>query len=292
MGNTLQQIREYIWLFIKRWYFFVILLLDDPWGLAERWGGMNYTPPPYLFWILLSMAIILALGAAYFDLRNLRSRKLVDKLILDKKTDIILGITDTLKNISDYYSSIIENKTKERIDKRQFIQLFRNTLGISKVTIYPYRNHKSYKENLNEQVKRNVKKLGLSNPLSKNFNDEDIQFMNNLFNGTSDSPFGIQSLINNDENKSKYNGLIQKLGWQISNVSVMLGAEIYKYRDAALGINNLYVLYINSPPSLKKQFFIENRFNYTEFADSRDRCLSAKLRTIRELLEKELRIGR
>lgn len=55
--------------FIKHWYTFLILLASDPFDISERWFGMNYAPPQYLFWVLLGVATCIALLLTIHDLR-------------------------------------------------------------------------------------------------------------------------------------------------------------------------------------------------------------------------------
>ncbi|MCJ7743873.1 MAG: hypothetical protein MUO99_04855 [Dehalococcoidales bacterium] len=61
--------RRIILSFAKYLYTFLILLASDPFDLSERWFGMNYTPPPWLFWILLAVATCVA---SWFTIKDVR----------------------------------------------------------------------------------------------------------------------------------------------------------------------------------------------------------------------------
>jgi hypothetical protein len=267
-----------------------VLLADAPFNVAQRWFKVNWLPPQWLFWFLLAIAIALA---TLFTHRDLRHNKKIARLIIARKVKTISNIIDTLSNISTYHNSLVRNKPKRGIDKKQFIKVLKRTLPDTGFTVYPHNHSKSLVYNRNAVVRKNIKELGLglSNPAAKDFNEKDIEFMGKILYATSEEPYSIYELIRNDSEASKsyYNDL-SKSDRQIADFSSLLIKEVYKDRDISLGINNLYVLYDSCPNSLKRTFFIENRLRYAEFADCRDRYLTRLLRNIREKAETELRI--
>ena len=276
-------------IFLGKWYFFLILFADDPFSLLERYSTLNYKPPPRLFWILL---IVSATLASFFAWLEIRSNKKVNKSVLAKKNQMVLDITNTLTNISTYYNSLVPEKSTARIEKKQFVKAMKQTLADTGIIVYPYDGSKALQQILRNQVRKNIKNLGLSNADAKDFNEEDIRFMNTMFFVTSNEPFGLNASIINDseERKRIYNKLMKRSDSQMLNLSSILSKLIYKYRDAALGMNNIYVLYRNCPPSLKRKFFIAKRFYYKEFTDCRDRYLTELLRMIKEKAEVEFGI--
>ena len=52
------KILRFLWFFIKHLYPVVILLVSDPFDIADRWFGMTYKPPQYIFWVLLAVATV------------------------------------------------------------------------------------------------------------------------------------------------------------------------------------------------------------------------------------------
>lgn len=56
----LSMARRIAWAFLKNVYIFAILLLRDLFDLIQRWRGVNYQLPSWLFWVLLVIAIGLA----------------------------------------------------------------------------------------------------------------------------------------------------------------------------------------------------------------------------------------
>lgn len=61
---------QFIWLFVRRLYSLFILLASDPFDVADRWFGLNYEPPFWLFWVLLTIAIGFALFMAIRDFKG------------------------------------------------------------------------------------------------------------------------------------------------------------------------------------------------------------------------------
>ncbi|MFC1933863.1 hypothetical protein ACFLXX_01760 [Chloroflexota bacterium] len=61
---------QFIFAFGKRVYAFLILFASDPFDVSERWFGMNYNPPFWVFWLLLSLSIIFAVFMAIRDVRG------------------------------------------------------------------------------------------------------------------------------------------------------------------------------------------------------------------------------
>jgi len=54
---------------LKRLYWVVPSLFTDPFDFMERWFKMMYQPPSFLFWLLLSLGLILAIALTYHELR-------------------------------------------------------------------------------------------------------------------------------------------------------------------------------------------------------------------------------
>jgi hypothetical protein len=77
------------WSFFKNLYIFLILLLSDPFDLPERWFGVNYQLPSWLFWVLLGIAIGLATWRTIKDTR--RSIANQEKLDAIKKDLVTLN---------------------------------------------------------------------------------------------------------------------------------------------------------------------------------------------------------
>jgi len=59
-----------LWTYIKNLYVLVILFISNPYDIAERWFGLSYQPPPFLFWVLLGVAVCLAIYLTYRSLRR------------------------------------------------------------------------------------------------------------------------------------------------------------------------------------------------------------------------------
>jgi hypothetical protein len=74
------------WSFFKNLYIFLILLLSDPFDLPERWFGVNYQLPSWLFWVLLGIAIGLAAWRTLEDTkRSLHNQERLDAI----KNDLV-----------------------------------------------------------------------------------------------------------------------------------------------------------------------------------------------------------
>jgi hypothetical protein len=72
--------------FVKNLYVFAVLLLSDPFDLAERWFGVSYTLPSWLFWILLGIAIGLSVWRTIEDTkRSVHNQESLDAI----KNDLV-----------------------------------------------------------------------------------------------------------------------------------------------------------------------------------------------------------
>lgn len=79
----MSKFRRFLWIFIKRLYTILILLVSDPFDISDRWFHMNYHPPQFLFWVLLVVAIG---GALCLSIRSYKSEAYkVNKLALRDK---------------------------------------------------------------------------------------------------------------------------------------------------------------------------------------------------------------
>jgi len=54
---------------IKRLYYLIPSLFTDPFDFLERWFKVNYESPQWLFGVLLSLGIIIAIALAYHEIR-------------------------------------------------------------------------------------------------------------------------------------------------------------------------------------------------------------------------------
>lgn len=55
---------------LKRIYFLLPSLSSDPFDIAERWFGMNYNAPQWLFWVLLGGGLFFAAFLTYYDVKR------------------------------------------------------------------------------------------------------------------------------------------------------------------------------------------------------------------------------
>ena len=53
----------------KRLYYLIPSLLSDPFDVAERWFNVMFEPPEWLFWVLLSVGLLVAISLAYHEVR-------------------------------------------------------------------------------------------------------------------------------------------------------------------------------------------------------------------------------
>jgi hypothetical protein len=89
------RLRHICWVFFKHLYTVGILLASDPFDIAERWFKLNYSPPPWLFWILLATAIVSAVVLTIRELRTENQRYNVARLpnLLDEATEYLRNKT-------------------------------------------------------------------------------------------------------------------------------------------------------------------------------------------------------
>ena len=67
---------------LKRLWWLAPSLFTDPFDFMERWFKVMYQPPPFLFWLLLSLGLGMAIALTYHDLRMQKDtieRKLKEK---------------------------------------------------------------------------------------------------------------------------------------------------------------------------------------------------------------------
>jgi len=73
--------RRIAWAFLKNLYIFAILLLRDLLELIQRWRGVSYQLPSWLFWVLLGIAIGLAAWRTWEDTRrSIANQETVDAI--------------------------------------------------------------------------------------------------------------------------------------------------------------------------------------------------------------------
>jgi len=65
----IRSLQQLAWGVVKRLYWLVPSLFTDPFDLLERWFGMNYQPAEWLFWLLLSFGLLIAIALTYHELR-------------------------------------------------------------------------------------------------------------------------------------------------------------------------------------------------------------------------------
>jgi len=54
---------------LKRLYYLIPSLFTDPFDFLERWFKVIYEPPQWLFWLLLSLGLAIAISKTYHELR-------------------------------------------------------------------------------------------------------------------------------------------------------------------------------------------------------------------------------
>ncbi len=54
---------------VKRLYWLAPALFTDPFDFLKKWFKVSYEPPPFLFWILLSLGLGIATALTYHELR-------------------------------------------------------------------------------------------------------------------------------------------------------------------------------------------------------------------------------
>ena len=97
--------------FAKNLYVFLILLLSDPFDILERWGGVSYKPPSWLFWVLLAVAIGLASWRTVEDTKKgIRNEEKLDSI---KNTLVTIGKYQ--RDAAIQQGGMIPNKLKARI---------------------------------------------------------------------------------------------------------------------------------------------------------------------------------
>lgn len=67
---------------LKRLYYLIPSLFSDPFDVLERWFKVIYEPPQWLFWVLLSVGLAIAIILAYHEVRMQKvnlERQLDDK---------------------------------------------------------------------------------------------------------------------------------------------------------------------------------------------------------------------
>jgi hypothetical protein len=64
-----------LWGIIKRLYYLVPSLFTDPFDFMERWFQVTYQPPLFLFWLLLTLGILVAVVLTFHELRVKATRE-------------------------------------------------------------------------------------------------------------------------------------------------------------------------------------------------------------------------
>lgn len=83
--------------FTKHLYAFIILFASDPFDLADRWLNINYHPPSWLFWVLLGLAISIAVWLTTRDIRQEKTRLAITRIpkllnMMDKRLKRKVGV--------------------------------------------------------------------------------------------------------------------------------------------------------------------------------------------------------
>ena len=55
---------------LKKIYWLLPSLLLDPFDMFQRWCGVNYAPPVWLFWLLLGLGLFIAAFLTYNDVKR------------------------------------------------------------------------------------------------------------------------------------------------------------------------------------------------------------------------------
>lgn len=63
------------WGIVKRLWLLIPSLFTDPFDFMERWLNRTYQSPPFLFWLLLSLGIFVAVALTYHELRMKTTRE-------------------------------------------------------------------------------------------------------------------------------------------------------------------------------------------------------------------------
>lgn len=78
----------------------------DPFDFAERWFGMTYTVPPYLFWVLLIISLVVASFLTYRELYVEAAKKDTPAVTLQRKTRLSWAHRETLRDIETQMEEI------------------------------------------------------------------------------------------------------------------------------------------------------------------------------------------
>jgi hypothetical protein len=125
----MRKLWRYISTFIKHWYTFFILLASDPFDILERYFSVIYSPPHWLFWLFLILAIGLALLLTILDLRKLARNNPIAWEVYDNLCKLFRELTHTgEKKERDIIHSKIEKERGKLPDKTldKMIRLFLN----------------------------------------------------------------------------------------------------------------------------------------------------------------------
>lgn len=99
---------RYISTFLRHWYAFLFLLAIDPFDVLERVFHVTYSPPHWMTWALLAVAIVLALLLTILDLRKLAKNNLIVWVVYDNLVRAFRELTleqDDVKR-SEIYAKI------------------------------------------------------------------------------------------------------------------------------------------------------------------------------------------
>src|SRR3972149_1288695 len=121
------KVPQFVFAFVKRVYAFLILFASDPFDVSERWFGMSYNPPFWLFWILLSLAIVFALIMAIRDVKKQTIKQEVN-LLGDIKSDLI--------TLNKYEKEVATKKGKKRISSAKIKYNFENYITNTAIPLF------------------------------------------------------------------------------------------------------------------------------------------------------------
>lgn len=113
------RMRHVCWVFCKHLYTLGILLASDPFDIADRWFRVNYSPPGWLFWLLLAIATC---GATVLTFRELRAE--ARKYSLTR-----------LPSLVDQTIEHLESKTKKTLEEAKKLGTVLGVLKLNRMLL-------------------------------------------------------------------------------------------------------------------------------------------------------------
>ena len=120
---------------LKRIPWLLPSLLSDPFDIAERWLGMNYNAPHWLFWVLLGIGYFIAAFLTYNDVKR-KLDKIEEEFFFEPT-----GISVTTKTGSVHLNATFRVKPSAIVDN---LYLEINGLRFSPVKWTPFKVSPQY----------------------------------------------------------------------------------------------------------------------------------------------------